>query len=71
MTVGGFCSGGLEEDNHRKPGRYPRGFLKKGWRIDLDQPAGGWLSLPDFPGAARQGLSAAMAQQQLQQSYYT
>lgn len=60
ITVGGFCSGGLAEDNRRKPGRYPRGFLKKAWRLDLTQPAGSWQTLPEFPGAARQGLSAAV-----------
>jgi len=59
VTVGGFCSGGLPEDNRRKPGRYPRGFLKKGWTLDLDADTRRWRSLPDFPGAARQGLSAA------------
>jgi len=59
VTVGGFCSGGLEEDNRRKPGRYPRGFLQKGWALDLSARDKGWQPLPDFPGAARQGLSAA------------
>lgn len=59
ITVGGFCSGGLEEDNRRKPGRYPRGFLTKGWALDLSKPDANWQALPDFPGAARQGLSAA------------
>ena len=59
VTVGGFCSGGLEEDNRRKPGRSPRGFLKKGWVLELGDLGAGWQRLPDFPGAARQGLSAA------------
>jgi len=48
----------LEEDNHRKPGRYPRGFLNKAWSLDLQQPDSRWVSLPEFPGAPRQGLSA-------------
>ncbi len=65
ITVGGFCSGGLEEDNRRKPGRYPRGFLKKAWSLDLSDPKPGWRSLPEFPGAARQGLSAARVANQL------
>ncbi len=60
ITIAGFCSGGLEEDNRRKPGRYPRGFLKKGWSLDLRDPESEWTSLPDFPGPARQGLSAAV-----------
>jgi hypothetical protein len=60
ISVGGFCSGGLEEDNRRKPGRYPRGFLRKGWVLDVDEPKRGWERLPDFPGESRQGLSAAV-----------
>lgn len=65
ITVGGFCSGGLKEDNRRKPGRYPRGFLKKAWSLDLSDPKPGWRPLPEFPGAARQGLSAARVANQL------
>ena len=60
VTVGGFCGGGLDEDNRRKPGRYPRGFLNQGWRLDLTQTDSQWTELPEFPGAARQGLSAAV-----------
>lgn len=59
ISVGGFCSGGLPEDNRRKPGKYPRGFLKKAWSLDLDQPNAQWTALPDFPGEARQGLFCA------------
>ena len=65
ITVGGFCSGGLEEDNRRKPGRYPRGFLQKSWALDLDRASREWTSLPDFPGAARQALSAALVEDAL------
>jgi hypothetical protein len=53
LLVGGFCQGG---DDRMKPGHYPRGFLKKGWSLDLEEPDRGWVRLPDFPGAARQGL---------------
>ncbi|MBL8851643.1 MAG: hypothetical protein JNG89_18310 [Planctomycetaceae bacterium] len=60
ITVGGFCSGGLPEDNRQKPGRYPRGFLQKGWAFDLASTDRGWQPLPDFPGAARQGLAAVL-----------
>lgn len=60
ITVGGFCSGGLEEDNRRKPGRYPRGFLQKGWSLDVEGDDKHWGPLPDFPGSARQGLSSAV-----------
>ena len=59
ITVGGFCSGGLPEDNQQKPGRYPRGFLNQGWALNLARPAGGWRPITPFPGAPRQGLSAA------------
>lgn len=60
ITCGGFCSGGLEEDNRRKPGVYPRGFLKKTWGLDVAAKNGQWSALPDFPGEARQGLFAAV-----------
>ncbi len=60
VTSCGFCSGGLEEDNRRKPGRYPRGFLTKTWALDLDDKSPHWIPLPDFPGAARQGLFSAV-----------
>ncbi len=54
ITVGGFCQG---FDDARKPGHYPRGFLSKVWALDASKPSGRWQALPDFPGAARQGLS--------------
>jgi len=60
ITSCGFCSGGLPEDNRRKPGRYPRGFLTKTWALDLEQKSPQWMPLPDFPGAARQGLFSAV-----------
>lgn len=65
ITVGGFCSGGLEEDNRRKPGRYPRGFLKKVWGLDMSRKGATWETLPDFPGDARQGLFAARVDNEL------
>lgn len=55
VTACGFCAG---RDNDKKPGRYPRGFLKKAWALDLNNPSQGWIALPDFPGDARQGLTA-------------
>ena len=58
ITVGGFCSGGLNADNQHKPGVYPRGFLNKGWALNLKHPADGWASIDPFPGVPRQGLSA-------------
>ena len=56
VTACGFCAG---RDNDRKPGKYPRGFLKKVWGLDLADETKGWTELPEFPGAARQGLLAA------------
>lgn len=53
VMVGGFC-GGYEDD--WKPGKYPRGFLRKGWALDLTREEQGWFELPDFPGIARQGM---------------
>jgi N-acetylneuraminic acid mutarotase len=65
ITACGFCSGGLEEDNRRKPGRYPRGFLTKTWALDLEQKSPEWQPIPDFPGAARQGLFSAVVGESL------
>jgi len=53
VMVGGFC-GGYEDD--WKPGKYPRGFLKKAWALDLACEEQGWHELPDFPGTPRQGM---------------
>lgn len=60
ITACGFCSGGLEEDNRRKPGAYPRGFLKKVWGLNLAKQDPRWEPLPDFPGEARQGVFSAI-----------
>jgi N-acetylneuraminic acid mutarotase len=57
VSACGFCQG---RDNDRKPGKYPRGFLKKVWGLDLANESKGWANLPEFPGAARQGLMAAV-----------
>ena len=59
VSACGFCAG---RDNDKKPGKYPRGFLKKVWALDLEQASGGWADLPEFPGAARQGLMAAVVE---------
>jgi len=53
VMVGGFCHG---YDDDRKPGKYPRGFLKKAWALNLDNESDGWSDLPDFPGTARQEM---------------
>lgn len=59
VTCGGFCSGGLPENNVRKPGVYPRGFLNKAWGLDIAAGEKHWKPLPEFPGSARQGLFSA------------
>ena len=66
ITTTGFCSG-VEADNAKKPGRYPRGFLRKTWGLDLAAPSPQqqWQALPDFPGAARQAMVAARLEDQL------
>ena len=51
VTACGFCSG---KKVAAKPGRYPRGFLKKVWGLDLSDEQAGWKTLPEFPGATRQ-----------------
>jgi len=53
VMVGGFCHG---IDNDWKPGKYPRGFLKKAWAMDVLHENEGWKELPDFPGSARQEM---------------
>jgi hypothetical protein len=58
ITAAGFCSG-IDADNLKKPGRYPRGFLSKAWALDVESNPKQWQPLPDFPGAARQGLFSA------------
>ena len=65
ITAGGFCSGGLAEDNRRKPGVYPRGFLRRVWGLDIAAEKPHWQTLPEFPGAARQGLFSAVVGESL------
>jgi N-acetylneuraminic acid mutarotase len=55
VTAGGFCSG--QKNVPGKPDTYPRGFLRKGFWLDLSNPNAGWFTLPDLPGSARQGLA--------------
>ncbi|MFH0796342.1 MAG: discoidin domain-containing protein [Candidatus Omnitrophota bacterium] len=57
ITACGFCGG---KDKGTRPERYPRGFLKKVWALDLAKKDSGWISLPDFPGVERQGLFCAV-----------
>lgn len=56
VTVGGFCQG---KTIPSKPAKYPRGFLKKAWGLDVARPEQRWMNLPDFPGDARQELFAS------------
>jgi hypothetical protein len=64
ISVGGFCSG-IPGDQAIKPGVYPRGFLRKTWGLDLADREAGWAELPDRPGMARQGLFAAVLEDEL------
>ncbi len=59
ITAGGFCSG-IESDNLRKPGRYPRGFLNRVWGLDTSRQDAMWQELPPLPGEPRQGLFSAV-----------
>ncbi len=63
VTVGGFCSG--QTGVPGKAATYPRGFLKRVWGLNLQSPQTGWQELPNFPGAARQGLFAIVVREQL------
>jgi N-acetylneuraminic acid mutarotase len=71
VTTCGFCSGkqvGLVPETQSisgKEGKYPRGFLKKTWALDLGDQGKGWQTLPDFPGAARQHGLAIVVEDQL------
>jgi len=53
VMVAGFCHG---IDDDWKPGKYPRGFLRKGWALNFKEEAAGWNPVPDLPGAARQEM---------------
>ncbi|HUZ45333.1 MAG TPA: hypothetical protein VMW54_01725 [Terriglobia bacterium] len=64
VTVDGFCSG-QTKGVVNKPGKYPRGFLKKAWSLNLEVPESGWQPLPDFPGTPRQGLSCISVKNKL------
>lgn len=70
VTACGFCQGSdmwanRKEIDALKPGRHPRGFLKKVWGLDLDHSSSGWTDLPDFPGTARQENFAIVVDEQL------
>jgi N-acetylneuraminic acid mutarotase len=63
ITVAGFGQG--QKGVSGKPNRYPRGFLKRAWGLDLSKPEASWNDLPEFPGPARQGLFCAPVTQEL------
>lgn len=63
ITVAGFCQG--QKSVPGKPDKYPRGFLKKAWGLDLSKPDASWNDLPEYPGAARQGLYCAAVNQKV------
>ncbi len=51
ITACGFCSG---KAISAKPEKYPRGFLRTVWGLDLAHRDKGWRRLPDYPGPALQ-----------------
>jgi hypothetical protein len=55
VSVGGFGRG--QKDVPGKPDKYPRGFLKKAWGLDLSKPDARWSDLPELPAVPRQGLA--------------
>lgn len=65
VLVGGFCAGRDKDAVPGKPDKYPRGFLKKGWTLNLKDPKSGWAPLPDLPGIERQALAGAVADNRL------
>lgn len=70
ISVCGFCQGTATWANREvldrdKLGRYPRGFLNKVWGLNLNDSGDHWVSLPDFPGTARQMLMACATNRQL------
>jgi N-acetylneuraminic acid mutarotase len=64
ISVCGYCSGNRDEQQ-RKPGRYPAGFLKRVMAFDLGAESSGWSDVPEFPGLPRQGVFCARANQRL------
>lgn len=55
LSICGFC-GGYQQNIAGKENKYPRGFFKNVWGLDINDPQAVWRKLPDFPGDARQGL---------------
>lgn len=56
ITVCGFCNGDASKAGPEHRAKYRRGFLRSTWGLDLSSDSSEWMSLPDFPGAARQGV---------------
>jgi len=52
LSIGGFCQGQYNVPG--KEDKYPRGFFKNVWGLDLGDSQATWQKLPDFPGAGRQ-----------------
>ncbi|HOW73511.1 MAG TPA: hypothetical protein PKY77_23160 [Phycisphaerae bacterium] len=65
ILVGGFCAGRDKDAVPGKPGKYPRGFLKKGWALNLKDPQASWVSLPDLPAIERQALAGIVVDEAL------
>ena len=54
ITAVGYCSG--QTDIPGKATKYPPGFLRRVWGLNLSHPEQGWWDLPQFPGVARQEI---------------
>src|SRR5512146_2489202 len=48
VLAGGFCAG-RGSDIPGKADKYPRGFIKKAWGLDLRDGSAKWIRLPDLP----------------------
>lgn len=62
VTIAGYCGG--QTDIPGKETKYPFGFLRRVWSLDLQHPEQGWWDLPTFPGAARQELFGIVVEDQ-------
>ncbi|MFH1007443.1 MAG: hypothetical protein V1800_08080 [Candidatus Latescibacterota bacterium] len=63
ITVCGFCTGYTIPQKPKE--KYPRGFLRKAWGLELGHTEGDWFALPDFPGDPRQMLAGVVSGDQL------
>ena len=65
VTTTGFCGGNFENHQVTPYCCGPRGFLKSTWALDTRNPNKGWISIADFPGEPRQGMTCAAVNSEL------